>query len=99
MDLHFVHSVKKQVVKLRSIRETLVLLENCYRQMFWPRNDDRKLLHCYGQQLWFNFFPGSLINHDNLRIRGQDISPMLNWLKTLDLLIQVTRECYNNVCE
>ena len=37
MDLHFVHSAKKQVVKLSSIRETLVLLENCYGEMFWPR--------------------------------------------------------------
>ena len=94
MELQFVHSEKKQVVKLFEIHWCCLSGE-----MFWPRNDDRKLLHCYGQQLWFNFFPDSLINHYNLRIRGQDISPMLNWLKTLDLLIQVTRECYNNVCE
>ena len=40
-----------------------------------------------------------LINHYGLRIRGQDISPMLNWLKTLDLLIQATKEGYNNVCK
>ena len=49
------------------------------------------------QQLWFNRLPGTLINHYSLRIRGQDISPMLNWLNTLDLLIQVTKECYNDV--
>ena len=64
-----------------------------------PRNDDRKLRNCYGHQLWFNYLPNTLINHYSLRIRGQDMSPMLNWLKTLDLLIQVTKECYNNVCK
>ena len=56
-----------------------------------PRNDERNLLHCYGQQLWFNCLPGTLMNRYSLRMRGQDISPMLNCLKTLDLLIQVTR--------
>ena len=73
MELHFVHSETKQVVKLSSIR-TLVFLENCYGEMFWPRNDDRKLLHCYGQQLWFNYLPGTLIKHYSLSIRGQDSS-------------------------
>ena len=62
-----------------------------------PRNDDRKLRNCYGQQLWFSCLSGTSINFYSLRIRGQiDISHMLNWLKTLDLLIQVTRKCYNN---
>ena len=64
-----------------------------------PRNDNRKLRYCYSHQLCFNYLPGTLINHYSLRIRGQDISPILNWLKTLNLLIQVTKECYNNVCK
>ena len=59
MELHFVHSEKKQVVKLSSIRDTLVLLENCSGEMFWLRNDDRKFIHCYGQQFWFNYLPGT----------------------------------------
>ena len=80
MELHFVHGGKKQVVKLFFIR-TLVFLENCYGEMFWPRKDDRKLLHCYGQHLWFNYLPGTLINHYSLSIRGQDSSIYLNWLK------------------
>ena len=38
-----------------------------------PRNDERKLLHCYGKQLWFNCcLPGTLMNRYILRMRGQN---------------------------
>ena len=69
MELQFVHSEKKQVVKLFEIHWC-----SLNGQMFWPRNDDRKLLHYYGQQLWFNYPRGTLIKHCSLSIRGQDSS-------------------------
>ena len=70
MELQFVHSEKKQVVKLFEIHWC-----SLNGEMFWPRNDDRKLLHYYGdQQLWFNYPRGTLINHCSLSIRGQDSS-------------------------
>ena len=98
------HSVKKKFVERSSLRETLVLLENRNRKMFWPaRNQEmttgNSFIGMVSNSIWFNCFPGTLINRYSLRMRGQDVSHMLNWLKTLDLLIQVTRECYNNVCE
>ena len=93
MELHFVHSEKKQVVKLFEIHWCCLSGE-----MFWPRNDDRKLLHCYGQQLWFNYLPGSLINNCSLSIRRPRFLTIVELAKTFDLLIQVLRDCYNNVC-
>ena len=98
------HSVKKKFVKRSSLRETLVLLENRNRKMFWPaRNQEmttgNSFIGMVSNSIWFNCLPGTLINRYSLRMRGQDVSHMLNWLKTLDPLIQVTRECYNNVCE
>ena len=32
----------------------------------------QETLHCYGQQLWFNCLPGTLMNRYILRMRGQN---------------------------
>ena len=40
MNLRLCRNMKKQVEKVSSIGETLVLLENRNRKMFWPRNQE-----------------------------------------------------------
>ena len=66
-----------------------------------PRNDNRKLRYCYSHQLCFNYVPGTLINHYSLRIRGQDISPMLigekHWTSWFKLLKSATITCANDL--